>query len=328
VTLQRRLRQLLDEGAHFVAMEVSSHALDQHRTDAVEFDVAVFTNLTRDHLDYHGTMERYGAAKARLFEGAALRWAIVNVDDDFGRRLAARMPRGVQCIRYGTGADADVRYHEVVYGEAGMSGMLSTPWGSTRIELSLIGDFAFANVAAAAAAACAVGVPFASVADAAHALTAPPGRMELVRRDGAPVVVVDYAHTPDALAKALAAVRHHARGRVVCVFGCGGDRDRGKRPLMAAAVDAGADAAIVTSDNPRTEDPASIAADVERGFSGRIPFATVLDREVAIGRAIAQSRLGDVVLIAGKGHEDYQEVAGVRRPFSDVGTVQRLLEMS
>jgi UDP-N-acetylmuramoyl-L-alanyl-D-glutamate--2,6-diaminopimelate ligase len=328
VTLQRRLAELVDDGARFVALEVSSHALDQHRTDGVDFDVAVFTNLTRDHLDYHGTMERYGAAKARLFEGSTLRHAVVNVDDAFGRGIAARLPARVKCIRYGSGTDADVRYHDVVFGDAGMEGTLTTPWGRARIDVPLIGDFAFGNVAAATAAACAAGASFARVADAAHALTAPPGRMQLVRRAGAPSVIVDYAHTPDALAKALAAVRHHTRGRVLCVFGCGGDRDRGKRPLMAAAVEAGADAAIVTSDNPRSEDPAAIAADVERGFAHRIPVTTVLDRERAIAHAIADARPGDVVLVAGKGHEDYQEVAGVRRPFSDIGTVERLLEAS
>jgi UDP-N-acetylmuramoyl-L-alanyl-D-glutamate--2,6-diaminopimelate ligase len=324
-TLQRRLADLSAHGARFAALEVSSHALEQGRADAVEFAVAVFTNLTRDHLDYHGTMEQYGAAKARLFALRSVRHAVINVDDAFGRGLAARLPARVACVRYGSAADADVRWLDVSYADDGMRGRLVTPWGEASLTLSLMGDFAFGNVAAAIAAACACGASFAAVCEAASGLRPAPGRMQLVRRDGMPTVIVDYAHTPDALINALAAVRRHARGRVLCVFGCGGDRDRGKRPLMAAAVEGAADAAIVTSDNPRGEDPGTIAAEVVAGFTGQVPVIVELDRERAIELAVTDARVGDVVLVAGKGHEDFQETAGVRRPFSDVAVAERVL---
>jgi UDP-N-acetylmuramoyl-L-alanyl-D-glutamate--2,6-diaminopimelate ligase len=202
---------------------------------------------------------------------------------------------------------------------------LTTPWGQRAFKLSLFGEFNVANFAAAAAAACLAGAAFDDVIDAARTLTAPPGRMQFVRVSGGPVVVVDFAHTPDALTKVLDGLRKHTTGRLICVFGCGGDRDRGKRPLMARSVEAGSDRAWVTSDNPRSERPEAIAAEIVSGFEGRIEFEIELDRARAIERAIRAARAIDVVLIAGKGHESYQEIAGRRIPFNDVDVARSAL---
>ncbi len=326
ISLQARLADLARLGAKRAALEVSSHALDQDRTAAVRFDTAVFTNLTRDHLDYHGTMDAYGAAKARLFHGPNVRHAVLNFDDEFCRSLASTLRGDVVVIGFGSAADAAVRFQHVAFRAAGIAARFTTPWGSADLQLPLYGEFSLANVAAAIGAAAAVGVPFAALAEAAQRLTPPPGRMQFVRRPGKPVAVVDYAHTPDALVKVLSALRRHCAGRVHCVFGCGGDRDPGKRPLMAKAVEAGADRALVTSDNPRAEDPARIVADICAGFGGRMPYRVELDRAKAIADAIAGAEPGDVVLIAGKGHEDYQEIGGRRLPFDDLSVVQQVLE--
>jgi UDP-N-acetylmuramoyl-L-alanyl-D-glutamate--2,6-diaminopimelate ligase len=326
VSLQAKLAEFARLGARRAALEVSSHALDQQRTEAVAFDIAVFTNLTRDHLDYHPSMDAYGAAKARLFRCPSLTHAVVNLDDEFGRRLAADIQRGVELIGYGFGVDAAVRISNVAFRASGIEAQFATPWGTRKLQLPLYGEFSLANVAAAIGAAGAAGADFHAIAAAAERLQPAPGRMQFLRRPGRPVAVVDYAHTPDALAKALSALRRHCAGRIHCVFGCGGDRDPGKRPLMAEAVEAAADSAIVTSDNPRSEDPARIAAAVCGGFSGRIPYVVELDRERAINAALAAAKPGDVVLIAGKGHEDYQEIAGRRLPFDDFDVLQRAME--
>lgn len=325
VSLQAKLAELRRLGARRAALEVSSHALDQHRADAVAFDIAVFTNLTRDHLDYHSTMDAYGAAKARLFQWPSLRHAIVNLDDAFGQRLATRCRAGVDVIGYGFAADAAVRISNVAFRASGIAARFTTPWGTANLNLPLYGEFSLSNVAAALGTAYAAGAPFDAIVSAAEQLTPAPGRLQFVRRPGRPVAVIDYAHTPDALTKVLSALRRHCAGRIRCVFGCGGDRDPGKRPLMAAAVEAGADSAVVTSDNPRSEDPARIAADICAGFSGRIPYTVELDRVRAIAAAMAAAEAGDVVLVAGKGHEDYQEVGGRRLPFDDFAVVQRTL---
>ncbi len=325
VSLQARLADLKRLGAARAVLEVSSHALDQLRAEAVAFDIAVFTNLTRDHLDYHATMDAYGAAKARLFQWASLEHAVLNVDDPFGRALAGKCRGGVNVIGYGFGSDAAVRISNVAFRAGGIAARFATPWGSADLTLPLFGEFSLTNVAAAIAVAGAAGSSFDAIVAAAMRLSPPPGRLQFVRRPGRPLAVVDYAHTPDALTKVLSALRRHCAGRIRCVFGCGGDRDPGKRPLMAAAVEAGADSAVVTSDNPRSEDPARIAADICAGFRGRIPYTVELDRARAIAAAIASAEAGDVVLIAGKGHEDYQEIAGKRLPFDDLAVVTQVL---
>ena len=325
VTLQRRLSGLVSARAEWAALEVSSHALAQHRADAVEFRTAVFTNLTRDHLDYHGSMADYGAAKRRLFEWPALGAAVVNLDDPFGAALATSLKGRVNLLTYGVRARADLRWENLGFGADGVNGTLVTPWGRLPFSLPLYGEFAVANFAAALGAAVFAGCDAAALIESARTMPAAPGRMQLIRRARKPTVVIDYAHTPDALAKALEAARRHAGGRVICVFGCGGDRDRGKRPLMAQAVEERADVAWVTNDNPRSEVPAQIAQDIERGFSGRIPVQVELDRRRAIGLALEAAGPGDLVLIAGKGHETYQEIGGRRLPHSDLEVAESCL---
>ncbi len=325
VAVQRRLANLVSQGAEWVAMEVSSHALDQHRVVDVDYNIAVFTNLTRDHLDYHGTMANYAATKRRLFDWPTLRGGVVNWDDPQGRIIHREARRSLDLLRFGSTADAELSWSDLVFDDAGIAGTLDTPWGRRAFRLPLFGEFNVANFAAATGAACLAGAPIDAVIDAGLHLTAPPGRMQFVRATGKPLVVIDFAHTPDALAKALVALRRHASGAVICVFGCGGDRDRGKRALMARVVEDAADHAWVTSDNPRSEDPADIAANIVAGFAGAFAHDVELDRAAAIERAIATARSSDVVLVAGKGHEAYQEIAGRRIPFRDLDVVQRVL---
>jgi UDP-N-acetylmuramoyl-L-alanyl-D-glutamate--2,6-diaminopimelate ligase len=328
VTVQRRLADLLTAGAEWVAMEVSSHALDQGRIDDVAYDFAVFTNLTRDHLDYHGTMERYAAAKRRFFEWPTLQGGVVNWDDPQGRLIYQDRRSNLDVVRFGATPEADLYWSDLSFGIDGITGTLTTPWGRRAFKLSLFGEFNLANFAASAAAACLAGAAFDDVVDAAPRLTAPLGRMQFVRVPGRPVVVVDFAHTPDALTKVLDGLRKHTAGRLICVFGCGGDRDRGKRPLMARSVEAASDQAWVTNDNPRSEAPAAIADEIVAGFEGRIEFEVELDRARAIERAIAGAQPVDVVLIAGKGHESYQEIGGRRTPFNDVDVARSVLDRS
>jgi UDP-N-acetylmuramoyl-L-alanyl-D-glutamate--2,6-diaminopimelate ligase len=326
ITVQRRLAGLVAAGARWVAMEVSSHALAQGRVDDVEYDIAVFTNLTRDHLDYHETFDAYAAAKRRLFRFATLRAGVVNWDDPAGRAIYAERRPNLELVRFGVRDGADVRWSALEFDDTGIAGILHSPWGEAPFRIPLIGEFSVANFAAAVGAACLAGAAFDGVVAAGATLTAPPGRMQFVRRAGQPLVVIDYAHTPDALGRVLASLRRHCAGRLICVFGCGGDRDRGKRPLMAQAVEGAADRCWVTNDNPRSEDPAAIAADIVAGFTARASYRVELDRASAIAAAIADADTDDVVLVAGKGHEDYQEVAGERRPFRDIDVVQRALE--
>ena len=325
VTVQCRLATLVANGADWVAMEASSHALDQGRVDDVDYDIAVFTNLTRDHLDYHATMERYAEAKRRLFDWPTLQGGVVNWDDPQGRIIHRNRHAAINLLRFGSTPDADLSWSELTFDDAGVAGTLMTPWGRRAFRLPLFGEFNVANFAAATGAACLAGAAIDDVIDAAARLTAPPGRMQFIRTPGKALVVIDFAHTPDALAKALTSLRRHAAGQVICVFGCGGDRDRGKRPLMARVVETAADRAWITSDNPRSEDPMDIAAEIAAGFQGRIVFDVELDRAAAIERTITHAHAIDVVLIAGKGHEAYQEVAGRRLPFRDSEIVQQVL---
>lgn len=325
ITLQRRLAELVLSGAKAAAMEVSSHALAQHRADGVAFEVGIFTNLTRDHLDYHGSMERYGAAKRRLFESPSLRAAVVNVDDPFGATLARELRSRMTVVSYGASASADVSWRDLSFDADGVRGVLESRWYGGPFAIPLYGEFAVANVVAALGAVAMLDGDVPSAVEAAEHLSSAPGRMQRVRATGRPLVVIDYAHTPDALAKALDATRRHIGGRVLCVFGCGGDRDKGKRPLMAQAVESRADAAWVTNDNPRSEVPLQIANDVLSGFSGRIPIHIELDRRRAIELAIASATPNDLVLVAGKGHEAYQEVGGQRLPHSDLAVVEAVL---
>lgn len=315
ITVQKRLATFRDEGLGWAVLEVSSHALDQHRVDAVSFDYAVFSNLSRDHLDYHEDFESYGRAKAHLFRFPDLAAAIINFDDDFGRTLAAEVGDRLTVISYGAAADADVRWRDLEFHRAGVRGIFVTPWGEANFELPLYGTFSVANAAAALAVVCQSGYPLTDVVSALARLSSVPGRMEFF--PGSPTLLVDYAHTPDALAKMLAALRPHIDGRLICLCGCGGDRDRGKRPLMAAAACEHADLVWFTSDNPRSEDPGAIIDDMLPGVPETAVVHIQVDRRRAIDEAVAVAAPEDLVVIAGKGHEDYQEAGGQRLPFDD-----------
>lgn len=326
ITLQARLARLVEEGCSWAVLEASSHALAQDRVRDVPFRAAVFSNLTRDHLDYHADEAAYAAAKARLFAWPGLELAVINVDDAFGRTLRERLPAGVGCIGYGSGGE--VTWRDVRFDGAGARGRWSTPWGEAPLCLPVQAMFSIANAAAALAVLCANGVALHDAAAAAATLAPVPGRLERFEAPGRPAVVVDFAHTPDAVEQVLAALRPATRGRLICVFGCGGDRDAGKRPLMAAAAERQADELWLTSDNPRSEDPERILADMAGGLTGRVAAHRCVDRAEAIAAAIAGAAEDDVVLVAGKGHEDYQEIAGERRPYSDRQRVAELLALA
>ncbi|HEU4589784.1 MAG TPA: UDP-N-acetylmuramoyl-L-alanyl-D-glutamate--2,6-diaminopimelate ligase [Steroidobacteraceae bacterium] len=324
VTVQRTLARLGGEGAANVAMEVSSHAIDQWRVAAVRFRTAAFTNLTRDHLDYHGSMESYAATKARLFARAELESRVINVDDPAGRQLAID-PRGRGRLivtsrghqSHARAADGFVRAMHVDLGARGIELEFDSSWGSGALRTSLVGDFNVDNLLTVTAVLLDWGLGTEQVAQALAHVHAAPGRMETLGGGQAPLAVVDYAHTPDALRKALTAARAHARGRLVVVFGCGGDRDPGKRPLMGGIAAELADDIVITDDNPRSESPAAITAGIVAGIPAGHPYRIEHDRGRAIREAIIDAGKDDVVLVAGKGHEDYQIYGGERRAFSD-----------
>lgn len=302
--------------------------------NAIAFDVAVFTNLTRDHLDYHGTMEAYGAAKAKLFAVEGLRAAVVNIDDPFGAKLAKGLPEGVEKLRTSmaseaTEKDAEVRADIVVTSAKGLSFNLNTPWGMRTVRSALLGRFNVANLLAVAAVLGALGEPFDRIHAALESLQPVNGRMSRLGGDGRkPLVVVDYSHTPDALKQALLALRSHTKGKLICVFGAGGDRDQGKRPLMAAIAERLADVVIVTDDNPRTEDGDTIVAQIVAGFVHPETIMVERDRAHAIALALADAKADDVVLIAGKGHETYQEGPEGKRPFDDLAVASEAMASS
>ncbi len=319
VELQRVLRELVNRSVKTVAMEVSSHSLDQRRIDGLEFDAAVFTNLTRDHLDYHGTMEAYYQAKARLMdylkkEGSAA----INVDDSNW----ARLPASRRKILFGESSRANVRATEVKFSPNGSAWMLNHGGKSLPVRLPLIGDVNVHNALGAVAVGLTLGVPLEDLAAGLANLPQVPGRLEVI--SSFPTVLRDYAHTPDAIERALVAIRPFTRGRIILVFGCGGDRDRGKRAEMGKAAEAGADHVIVTNDNPRTEDPEGILDDIEKGMSGT-NHERITKRKSAIAHALEIARDGDVVLLAGKGHETYQIIGTTKLPFDEKIIVRDLL---
>ena len=326
ISVQGLLAEFRDAGASHVAMEVSSHALDQGRVDAVEFDVAVFTNLTRDHLDYHGTMEDYGAAKQKLFAWPNLRTAVINVDDAFGRQLADGLRGEVEQLRYAIDNAAEVRAEKVRSSDRGLEFHLVTPWGEGDIATPLLGHFNVYNLLAVAGCLGALGYSFAQIASALAQLKPVAGRMNRLGGGDAPLVVVDYAHTPDALEQALTSLRAHTSGALICVFGAGGERDQGKRPQMGAIAERLADRIIVTDDNPRGENGDEIVAQILAGLHQRERATVQRDRNSAIRAAVGDARAGDVVLIAGKGHEPYQEIAGIKHDFDDAVIARHALE--
>jgi UDP-N-acetylmuramoyl-L-alanyl-D-glutamate--2,6-diaminopimelate ligase len=317
ITLQKALRALCDAGADCVAMEVSSHALDQHRLGSTPVRIAVFSNLSRDHLDYHGDMDSYLLAKVALFTRPELQEAVINSDDAAAPVLLGRLNDGVRCITYGAQAGATVRCVAWQPHPDGMDLRLTVGGEAVNVTLPLFGAFNLSNVMAVAGVLHGSGVEPRALAGALAAITPVPGRMEPVRAAGKPTVIVDYAHTPDGLEKALAAAREHFPGRLHCVVGCGGDRDTGKRPLMAAAAERGADRVLFTSDNPRGEHPDVIIEQMRAGLDDPGAVQVETDRRRAVALAVSQAGADDVVLVAGKGHEDYQEVAGERHPMDD-----------
>ncbi len=326
IVLQRTLRDVLLAGAQACAMEVSSHGLDQGRVSGVKFDVALFTNLTRDHLDYHGTMEAYAEAKARLFRARGLKAAVLNADDPFGRELEKRLrATALQVISYGIGAgDLNARIERL--DTAGIAFAVKSQWGEARIESSLLGRFNVSNLLGVLGVLLASGVSLADAARILQRLHSVEGRMQNLGGNGQPKVVIDYAHSPDALEKALTTLRDTVKAgqHLICVFGCGGDRDRGKRPVMGAIAARLAHHVIVTSDNPRTEPARAIIDGIVAGAPSS-DIDVIEDRREAIFAAVRRARAGDVVLVAGKGHESYQEIQGVRHAFSDVAVARSAL---
>lgn len=327
--LARFAKAAVDEGASHLVMEASSHALAQERTAGTRFSVGAFTNLTQDHLDFHGTMEAYGEAKAKLFLTHRPTRSVIHVGDRFGAALATRLAdAGLAVVTVGDVARADVRVIAARFDARGIEATLATPDGELTLTSGLVGRHNLENLLVALGCLVALGVPALDAARALGSAKGAPGRLERVSDPRGVTVLVDYAHTPDALANALAALRPITEGRLIVVFGCGGDRDAGKRPLMGRAAAEGADLVVVTSDNPRTEDPAAIVAAIVPGvreggklertqLEGDDGFVVEVDRERAIGLALRAARAGDTVLLAGKGHEDYQIVGTTKRHFDD-----------
>ena len=315
--LQKILADFTEQGVSHVVMEVSSHGLVQGRVKAVRFSTALFTNLSHDHLDYHGTMEAYGEAKARLFRHPGLQHAVINIDDNFGRRLVADIKQ-VPVLTYSVAdASADVYVRGLQLSAQGLRGHLVTPWGEAELCASLVGDFNVANLLGVIAVMGAEGFAFADVVAAVKNLQAPPGRLQRISDDSDDIdVFVDFAHTPDALEKVLHTLKAQTRQQLWCVFGCGGDRDSSKRAPMGAVVSSLADRAVVTSDNPRSENPLDIIEQIVSAMN-ESGTAVIADRQAAIIYALLHAQAGDVVLIAGKGHESYQDIKGVKVPFSD-----------
>ena len=327
ISVQRMLSECIDEGVESVAMEVSSHALEQGRCADVAFDAAVFTNLTRDHLDYHGSMEQYAAAKRRLFTDCRPRFAVINADDAFGRSLIAELAGKAEVLSYGTNGSSELRAGVLQMDASGMVLNVTSPWGDGKLHAGLLGRFNVSNLLAAAGTLALLGMPWSQVLHQLELMEPVPGRMHCLGGEfDQPLVVVDFAHTPDALKQALTALRAHLHGRLTCVFGCGGDRDRGKRPMMAAVAESLADRVVVTTDNPRGEAPQDIFKDMLAGMNSPGDALVITDRRAAIRQAILESHSGDIVLVAGKGHETYQESNGQRVPFSDEAAVRDVLE--
>src|SRR5882724_6502849 len=331
--MQRMLRHAVEIGCKTAVMEASSQAMDFHRCDDLEYSVAVFSNLTRDHLDYHKTMENYWYAKQRLFDGrlgTRPRVSVINVDDPYGVELAERLAKeGLRVVRYALKSDADVTARDAEFSLEGMRFNLKTPVGEREFHSPLVGPPHIYNTLAAVAGGLALGYELEVISGALEKCTGAPGRFERVPHDGEFSVVVDYAHSDDALLNVLRTAREVTSGRIITVFGCGGDRDASKRAPMGEAAGSLSDVVILTSDNPRTEDPSRILADAEKGIkkTGK-PYEKIADRREAIHHAIAQARTDDLVLIAGKGHEDYQIIGREVFHFDDKEVAREALSRS
>jgi UDP-N-acetylmuramoyl-L-alanyl-D-glutamate--2,6-diaminopimelate ligase len=324
-------------GDRFVGMEVSSHALDQGRIDAVRVHSALFTNLTRDHLDYHGTLAAYGEAKERLFHRDGLRHCVINADDSFGRELIDRLMKStVHAPVTAFAKSSDYRHlgnrqlfaTSIELAPTGVKLAIDGTWGKAILNSRLIGAFNAENILGVLGVLLGFDIPLDRAIRALEQCGAPPGRMETLAMTRKPLVVIDYAHTPDALAKALQTARHHTRGKLICVFGCGGDRDAGKRPIMGGIAEQYSDVVVLTDDNPRMEDPDAIITDIQQGLDRPDSAFVERDRARAIAMAIDIGKEGDLVLVAGKGHEDYQIVGRNVKHFSDRDVAWRYLEQT
>lgn len=330
VSLQKILADLVAQKAKTIAIEVSSHSLVLGRVAALHFDTAIFTNLTQDHLDFHGDLASYGKAKAQLLNQANLKHAIVNADDVWAKSLLQKMPQSVTALSFSIGDNtADVYLTDLQLTAAGSTAQLHSPWGNAELESPFIGKFNLSNLLAVITTMCVAGAKFNTVVNLIPQLQAAPGRMQSVKLDDDHQdiqVIVDYAHTPDALDNSLRAIREHTQSRVWTVFGCGGDRDKTKRPLMGRIAEKYSDYVIITNDNPRSEDPSAIAADIIRGLHNANGCLTIADRAQAIDFAVQQAKSGDLVLLAGKGHEEYQIFAEQTVSFSDTKQARLALQ--
>ena len=330
IPLHGLIDELHDAGATRLVMEVSSHGLEQNRVGGVQFDLALFTNLSRDHLDYHGDMESYANAKRQLFQIEGLQYAVINADDAFGQTLLKEIPDAVSVVAYSLSGKAlqgvsTVCATQVTLDKNGITMQVDTPWGSGELCSSLLGRFNAENLLATLACLLVMGLKLDDVLERLAQIRTVPGRMERIEGKKGPTVIVDYAHTPDALEHVLKAAREHCEGKLWCVFGCGGDRDQGKRSLMGEVAAMLSDNVIVTDDNPRHEDPKKIVNGILSGMDKREHVSVEHDRAMAIRSAIEKADKNDLVLIAGKGHEDYQLIRDEKKPFSDRDYVKVLL---
>lgn len=328
VRLQGMIATCLSQGAKTLAMEVSSHGLVEKRMAQTQFHTAVFTNLSREHLDYHKTMENYREAKAQIFKQSGVQYAVINADDPVSDFMIQSVPKGITIFTFSTqkNSQADIVASHFLPSEKGFSAFVKTPWGSGQINVALVGVFNLQNVLAAIGALGSLGVSFDYILKKVNQLHPVPGRMMIYRHEQFATAVVDYAHTPDALANALSALRQHTSGQLWCVFGCGGDRDAGKRAQMGAKAESLSDQVIITNDNPRTESPAAIADDIMCGIKNQNKCKIILDRKKAIAYAIDQANKEDVVLIAGKGHETTQTIGERVLAFSDSESVSEIFK--
>ena len=325
IEIQKLLAWGRDQRAEMVSMEVSSHGLEQNRLSGVCVSTAVFTNLTRDHLDYHGSMQSYGDAKQKLFSLPNLSHAVINIDDQFGRELLNSLPDSVNGLSYSLVSEDATLYARRIENTKGICADIETPWGNGRIACSLLGEFNLSNCLAAIGALCVSGFALEKVLAGIKTLKPIEGRMESFGGELQPTVIVDFAHTPDALEKALIQIRQICNGNLICVFGCGGDRDKGKRPLMGEIADRLCDQVILTDDNPRNENPNLITDEIVAGLGAKEKLTVIHDREASITRAINSAQSGDYVLIAGKGHEQTQQYQNESVWFCDREVVQRIL---
>lgn len=329
LTLQKELAELKKAHADYVSMEVSSHSLDQYRVDGVQFNTAVFTNLTRDHLDYHGNMINYAQAKKRLFADFAIKNAVINLDDEYGRQFIASISKRINTVGYTLNNAPNnfqtVHAENIRLSETGFIADVKTPWGQGQLKSNLMGRFNVSNLLAVLSVLNLLEIPFAESLEYLSTLKTVIGRMQVFGGNNQPLVIVDYAHTPDALEQALKALREHCRGKLWCVFGCGGERDRGKRAIMAQVAEKNSDKVVVTDDNPRREYSQKIIEDIMQGFLYPHLAISISDRRTAINYAIQNAKSEDIVLIAGKGHEPYQIIGEEKLPFSDAEEVQQAL---